>query len=85
MDYTSKISLLCPTCKVSSFKEVGNTYVCSKCSREFTYKQLEKVNEGRINKEITSVYEKQILPDITKKLNENLKKAFKGNSFIKVK
>jgi transposase-like protein len=85
MDYKSKISLLCPVCKISSFEETGVSYVCSKCNKTFTYSQLEKANEKRINKQIQTVYEKQILPDIAKKINSDLKKAFKGNPYIKIK
>jgi len=85
MDYKSKVTLLCPSCNGSSFEDTGIQLICVKCNRVFSHDQLEKTNEGRINKQIKTVYEKQILPDIEKKLKSSLQKAFKGNPYIKIK
>jgi uncharacterized Zn finger protein (UPF0148 family) len=85
MDYKSKVSLLCPSCGSSSFGETGSKIVCMRCNKTFTRNELEKSNEARINKQIQTVYEKQILPDMAKQLKTNLQKAFKGNPYIKIK
>jgi len=85
MDYTSKVSLVCPYCGGSSFNETGSKFVCIKCNKSFTKNELEKSNGARINKQIQTVYEKQILPDIEKKVKTSLQKAFKGNLNIKIK
>jgi len=85
MDYTSKISLVCPSCGSSFFGETGSKFVCMQCNKTFTRNELEKSNEARINKQIRTVYEKQILPDLSKKLKSDLQKAFRGNPYIKIK
>ena len=85
MKYNTKISLICPVCKGSQFSEEDLMVICSNCKNSFTKEQLEKANEGRINKQITKIYEKQILPDIEKQMKKSLQKAFKGNPYIKIK
>jgi transposase-like protein len=85
MKYDTKISLLCPVCNGSSFSQEGSNEVCANCKSTFTRAQLEKANECRINQQINKIYEKQILPDITKQMKTSLQKAFKGNPYIKIK
>jgi len=85
MDYKSKVTLLCPVCNGSSFSETGTVIVCANCQNSFTREQLEKANKGRIQKEINTIVEKQILPNVAKTMKANLQKAFKGNPYIKIK
>lgn len=85
MDYNSRISLLCPACNGSSFNITDSIFVCANCKNAYSRDQLEKANDGRIRKQINTVFEKQVLSDISKQMKSSLKKAFQGNPYIKVK
>jgi len=60
-------------------------FVCLNCKNAYSRDQLEKANNGRIRKQISNVFEKQVLPDISKQIKSSLKKAFQGNPYIKIK
>jgi transposase-like protein len=85
MDYNSKVSLICPVCRGSSFSGTDSMFLCVVCNKTYTRQQLEKANEGRIQKEINNIVEKKILPDVAKQMKTSLQKAFKGNPYIKIK
>ena len=85
MDYRSKVSLHCPSCNCSSFNTVDSIITCSNCNRTFTRQQLEDANSKRIKQHIDNVVKKEVLPDFNKQLKDNLKKAFRGNPYIKIK
>lgn len=87
--YNRQIPLRCATCGSSSDFEFNDdkSYVkCTKCNREYFggYDELVELNQAHIQDELDDM-KAEVEQDAAKYLQDSLKKAFKGNKFIKFK
>ena len=87
--YNRQIPLRCATCGSSSDFEFNDdkSYVkCTKCNREYFggYDELVELNQAIIQDEIDAM-KAEVKQDAEKYIRESLKKAFKGNKYIKFK
>ena len=87
--YNRQIPLRCATCGSSSdfeFNEDKSYVKCTKCNREYFggYDELVELNQANIQEELNAM-KAEVKQDAEKYLHESLKKAFKGNKFIKFK
>ncbi len=87
--YNRQIPLRCATCGSSSDFEFNDdkSYVkCTKCNREYFggYDELVELNQTIIQDEIDAM-KAEVKQDAEKYIRESLKKAFKGNKYIKFK
>lgn len=88
-NYHRDIALRCATCGSSSDFEYNDdkSYVkCRKCNREYHggYDELVELNQAHIQAELDDM-KAEVEQDAAKYLQDSLKKAFKGNKFIKFK
>lgn len=88
-NYHRNIELRCATCGSSSDFEYNDdkSYVkCTKCNREYFggYVELVELNQANIQDEMDAM-KAEVKKDAEKYLRESLKKAFKGNKYIKFK
>ena len=84
-DYSKNIPLRCIVCGSDSsfqFNEDKSYVKCLMCNREYLggYDELVELNQQSIHEELEAT-----LNEITKDLKSDLKKAFRGNKFIKIK
>lgn len=87
--YDRNIRLRCVVCGCDSDFECNDdkTYIkCTKCNREYLggYDELVELNQTRIQDEIDKM-SGEMIEDAQKYLHDSLKKAFKGNKYIKFK
>lgn len=88
--YSRNIELRCPTCGGSQFEygdDIDNDYAnvrCIGCDRTMTKDELIQENAENINENAQEIG-KEALDDLAKKMKRDLKKAFKGNKYIKIK
>ena len=83
------IALRCATCGSSSdfeFNDDKSFVKCKKCNREYHggYDELIELNQAHIQEEMDEM-KAEVKHDAEKYLRDSLKKAFKGNKFIKFK
>lgn len=83
------IALRCATCGSSSdfeFNDDKSFVKCKKCNREYHggYDELIELNQPHIQEEMDEM-KAEVKHDAEKYLRDSLKKAFKGNKFIKFK
>jgi len=88
-DYNKSIRLRCVVCGSDSDFESNDdkTYIkCTKCNREYLggYDELVELNQTMIDEEIEAT-KQEIKEDLEKDIHDMLKKAFKGNKYIKFK
>ena len=88
-NYHKNIALRCASCGSSSDFESNDdkSYVkCKKCNREYHggYDELVELNQAHIQEELDAM-KAEVKQDAEKYLRDSLKKAFKGNKFIKFK
>ncbi len=88
-DYSKSIQLRCVVCGSDSDFECNEdkTYIkCTKCNREYFggYDELVELNQANIQDEMDAM-KAEVKLDAEKYLRESLKKAFKGNKYIKFK
>lgn len=88
-DYNKSIRLRCVVCgSYSDFESnEDKTYIkCTKCNREYLggYNELVELNQSLIDEEIEAT-KQEIKEDIEKDIHDMLKKAFKGNKYVKIK
>ncbi len=88
-DYSKSIKLRCVVCGSDSDFESNEdkTYIkCKKCNREYLggYDELVELNQTHIQDEIDEM-KNEVRQDAEKYLRDSLKKAFKGNKYIKRK
>ena len=88
-DYYKSIRLRCVVCGSDSDFESNEdkTYIkCTKCNREYLggYDELVELNQTLIDKEIEATRQ-EVKEDLEKDIHDMLKKAFKGNKYIKIK
>ena len=88
-DYNKNIRLRCVVCGSDSDFESNEdkTYIkCTKCNREYLggYDELVKLNQALIDEEVEAT-KQEVKEDLEKEIHEMLKKAFKGNKYIKIK
>lgn len=82
-NYDKKIKLRCTVCGSDvDFEDIAGVLTCSKCGKEYPggKKELERLNMPRINKEIEKIQE-EIFTD----MKQDLKKAFSGSKYLKIK
>ncbi len=87
--YHRNIALRCATCGSSNDFEFNDdkSYVkCKRCNREYHggYDELVELNQAHIQEELDDM-KAEVKQDAEKYLRDSLKKAFKGNKFIKFK
>lgn len=88
-DYSKSIQLRCVVCGSESDFECNEdrTYIkCTKCNREYLggYDELVELNQAHIQDEIDDLKD-EVKQDAEKYLRDSLKKALKGNKYIKIK
>lgn len=88
-DYSKSIQLRCVVCGSDSDFESNEdrTYIkCTKCNREYLggYDELVELNQALIDEEIETT-KQEVKEDLEKDIHDMLKKAFKGNKYIKIK
>lgn len=88
-DYSKSIQLRCVVCGSESDFECSEdrTYIkCTKCNREYLggYDELVELNQAHIQDEIDDLKD-EVKQDAEKYLRDSLKKALKGNKYIKIK
>lgn len=88
-DYGKSIRLRCVVCGSDSDFESNEdkTYIkCTKCNREYIggYDELVELNQSLIDAEIEAT-KQEVKEDLEKDIHDMLKKAFKGNKYIKFK
>ena len=88
-DYSKNIKLRCVVCgSDSDFESNENkSYIkCKKCNREYLggYDELVELNQTHIQNEIDEM-KNEVSQDAEKYLRDSLKKALKGNKYIKIK
>lgn len=86
--YNRTIQMHCPTCGSTQFSgaedESSKLFICSSCDRSLTRDELLRENSENIAENIEAV-KAQVVKDITKQLQDSLKKAFKGSKTIRIK
>ena len=87
--YDRSIQLRCVVCGSADDFEYNEdkTYIkCKKCNREYHggYDELVELNQAHIQEELDEM-KAEVKQDAEKYLRDSLKKAFKGNKFIKFK
>ena len=87
-NYNFSVTLRCPVCgsadiELSDDKSYGK---CTICNKEFPggYDELVELNQAAIDAAVEDK-KSEIAKDFEKELHDRLKKAFKGNKFIKIK
>ena len=88
-DYNKSIRLRCVVCGSDSDFESNEdkTYIkCTRCNREYLggYDELVELNQALIDEEVEAT-KQEVKEDLEKEIHEMLKKAFKGNKYIKIK
>ena len=88
-DYSRNIQLRCVVCGSDSDFECNEnkSYIkCRKCNREYFggYDELVELNQAHIQDEIDDLKD-EVKQDAEKYLRDSLKKALKGNKYIKIK
>lgn len=80
--YARTITLHCPTCGGIEFEtDAADEFcTCTRCSREITREDLERENAAHIEANVDEVKE-MLAKDFTKQLRD----AFRGNKYIKIK
>lgn len=84
-DYSKNITLRCVVCGSDSnfqFKDDKSYVKCLMCNREYLggYDELVELNQQLIHEEMEATKD-----EIIEDLKTELKKAFQGNKFIKIK
>jgi uncharacterized Zn finger protein len=86
--YNRNISMNCPTCGSTQFSgaedDSGELVTCASCGRVLTRDELLRENSENIAVNVEEV-KAQVLKDISKQLQDSLKKAFKGSKNIRIK
>ena len=87
--YDRSIQLRCVVCGSADDFEYNEdkTYIkCKKCNKEYPggYDELVELNQAHIQEELDDM-KAEVKKDAEKYLRDSLKKAFKGNKFIKFK
>lgn len=88
-DYRRNIQLRCVVCGSESDFECNEdkSYIkCTRCNREYLggYDELVQLNQAYIQNEIDDLRD-EVKQDAEKYLRDSLKKALKGNKYIKIK
>ena len=87
-NYTRSIPLNCPTCGSTQFcganEEASALVTCASCGRTLTSDELLRENSENIAEHVEEV-KVQVVKDVSKQLQDSLKKAFKGSKNIRIK
>lgn len=83
-----QVALLCPVCGSNTFKfdedDEAAPVRCADCGYETTREDLIEANGETIESHIAEMGE-EILADVAKELNDSLRRAFRGNKYIRFK
>ncbi|MBS3949173.1 MAG: hypothetical protein KGZ53_00680 [Peptococcaceae bacterium] len=85
--YSRTIQMHCPTCGSTQFSAAEDEFelvTCSSCGRALTRDELVRENSENIAENVKEM-KAQIVKDISKQLQDSLKKAFKGSKNIRIK
>lgn len=87
--YDRQIPLRCVVCGSTDNFEYNETKTfikCKKCNKEYPggYDELVSLNQANIQDEI-DVMKEEVREDLEKDIHDMLKKALKGNKYIKTK
>lgn len=88
--YDRNVTLCCPTCGGTQFEydngidDAHANVRCISCNREMTKEELIHENSENIEEHVSEIG-KEARDDLVKEMRKNLKKAFKGNKYIKFK
>jgi hypothetical protein len=89
MDHQRTISLQCPTCGSTDFDNGGSedltaTLTCTTCNRETTREQLIEDNAEHIESQKQELLQ-EATAQIKKDFEKQLRDAFRGKKYIKIK
>lgn len=88
--YSRKIEFVCPTCGGSQFEygdDIESVHAevrCIGCDRIMVKEELMQENYENIDEHVEEIG-KEAVGDLAKKMEAELKKAFRGNKNIKIK
>lgn len=88
--YNRQAALYCPTCGGTAFETAGGpaeliaTVKCASCEREISKDDLLAENSENISEHAKEMG-KEIRKDAAAEFRKSLKKALRGNKFIKLK
>ena len=82
-DYGRSVNLLCPTCGGDQFEydgEEATLFTCASCQREITKDDLIDENSENIDTNAS-----EIVQEVKKDFENQIRDMFKNNKFIKIK
>ncbi|MNC39633.1 hypothetical protein D3C75_883020 [compost metagenome] len=86
--YSRSVSMHCPTCGGTSFEGVEESdaglLTCASCDLQLTRDELLRENSENVAEHLDEI-KALVKKDITKQLQDSLKKAFKGSKNIRLK
>lgn len=86
--YTRNVQLHCPTCggDMFEYEDGGNVEVlkCAACEREIAKDDLLRENSENFSEHLEEMAQ-EVVKDAAEELRATLKKAFRGNKYIKFK
>jgi ribosomal protein L37AE/L43A len=84
-EYSRTIQLRCPTCASTEFASAESEVVtCAGCGMSLSKDELMAANQENIHEHAKEVADEAVA-DLTNKLGEQLKAAFRGNKYITIK
>ena len=80
------VTVVCPTCGGTQFAQNGQSPIvtCASCGREISKDALVEENGASISKHVEEIG-KEATKEIAEEMRRQLKKAFSGSKFIKIK
>lgn len=86
--YGRTIAMNCPTCGGTQFSvtedDARELVTCASCGRETTKEELLRENSENIEEHVKEVGD-QVVKDVSRQLQDSLKKALRGNKNIRIK
>jgi len=86
--YSRSVSLYCPTCGGTEFEQNEDDpsapVTCVSCAREITRNDLVRENSENITAHVNEMGN-EIVRDAADELHRSLKKAFRADSFIRIR
>lgn len=86
--YSRQVELQCPVCGSTSFhseeSEFEEKFSCLSCGHKSTRDALIEANQENLSQHIEEVKE-EIVEHVSRDLQAQLRRAFRGNKFVKFK